>query len=102
MKHLTTVTLQNDQRSTRSQVSPPAPTKSYNVDIYRKSCAICGHLKHKSFGFLKKKEQKSFLRLLFSFKMKFMSGPVICRVFILFWGQIYFVTKNVSKLPSKV
>ena len=41
------VTLQNDQRSTRSQVSPRAPPKSYNVDIYRKSCLICGHLKHK-------------------------------------------------------
>ena len=39
------VTLQNDQRSTRSQVSPRAQPKSYNVDIYRKSCVICGHLK---------------------------------------------------------
>ena len=41
------VTLKNDQRSTRSQVSPRAPPKSYNVEIYRKSCAICGHLNHK-------------------------------------------------------
>ena len=31
------VTLQNDQRSTWSQVSPRASPKSYNVDIYRKS-----------------------------------------------------------------
>ena len=41
------VTLQNDQRSTRSQMSPRAPPKNFNVDIYRKSCVICGHLKHK-------------------------------------------------------
>ena len=60
------VTLQNDQRSTRSQVLPRALPKSYNVDIYRKSCVICEHLKHKGdyekFRISKEERAKKFLK----------------------------------------
>ena len=102
------VTLQNDQRSARSQVSPRALSKSYNDDIYRKSYVICGHLKHKGdcekFRISEEERAKKFLKaaVLISFKMKFMLESVICRMLILFWRQIYLSQKMYQKLPSKV
>ena len=93
------VTLQNDQRSTRSQVSPRALPKSYNVDIYCKSCVICGHLRHKG-DYEKFRISEEFLKAAVFFQNEVYVR--ICDLFVLFWGQIYFVTKMFQKLPSKV
>ena len=100
------VTLQNDQQSTRSQVSPRAPPKSYNVNIYRKSCVICGHLKHKGdyekFRISEEKRAKKFLKAAVFFQDEvYVRTCDLQDVYFVLGADLFCHKKMYQKLPSK-
>jgi len=73
--------LQSERPTTRANSTPRAPASSDNVPVYEKKCTVCANVKfkgeRKNIAFVKTIGQENFLKLLCSFKTKFIIELVI-------------------------